>query len=103
MRWKLVIDHSMKRVKELAQENSKLIWKFFTTTKPVKTRVSRRRSTRKHVLKKTRAFNSNPLTKVFIRMQRKGSLSRVTKAKTRRYKKTDLISQIYTKLRGFQL
>jgi ABC-type uncharacterized transport system ATPase subunit len=25
-RWKPVIDHSMKRVKELAQENSKPIW-----------------------------------------------------------------------------
>jgi hypothetical protein len=31
-------------------------------------------------------------------MQMKRSLSRVTKVKTRRYKKTDLISQIYTKL-----
>jgi hypothetical protein len=31
-------------------------------------------------------------------MQKKRSSSQVTKAKTRKYKKTDLISQIYTKL-----
>jgi hypothetical protein len=30
MRWKLVIDHSIKRVKELAKDNSKPIWKHFT-------------------------------------------------------------------------
>ena len=33
LRWKLVIDHSMKRVKELAKENSKLIWQHFTKRK----------------------------------------------------------------------
>jgi hypothetical protein len=46
-RWRPVIDHSMKRVKELAQANSKPIWHHFTANKPAKTRVSRRLSTRK--------------------------------------------------------
>jgi (p)ppGpp synthase/HD superfamily hydrolase len=86
----------MKRVEELAQENSKPIWEHFTATKPAKTRISRKRLARKHI-KKTRT-SDNPLTNVFIRMQKKRSSSRVTKATTRRYKKTDLISQIYTKL-----
>jgi hypothetical protein len=36
MQSKSVIDHSMKRVKELAQENSKPIWKHFTAKKPEK-------------------------------------------------------------------
>jgi ABC-type uncharacterized transport system ATPase subunit len=41
-RWKPVVEHSMKRVKELAKENSKPIWKHFTANKPRKTRVSRK-------------------------------------------------------------
>jgi hypothetical protein len=96
MRWKPVIDHSMKQVKELAQENSKPIWEHFTAHKPAKTRVSRKRSTRKHA-KKTRTYN-NPLTNVFIRLQKKKLSSRVTKATTGKYNKADLISQMYTKL-----
>jgi hypothetical protein len=39
-----VIDHSMKRVKELAKENSKPIWQHFTANKPAKTKVSRKLS-----------------------------------------------------------
>jgi hypothetical protein len=96
-RWKpVIIDHSMKRVKEIAQANSKPIWKHSTANKPVKTRVSRKLSTRKHV-GKIRMTN-NPLTNVYNRMQKKRSSSRVVKATTRIYKKTDLISQMYTKL-----
>jgi hypothetical protein len=49
----------MQRVKELAQANSKPIWKHFMANKPAKTRVSRKLSTRKHV-RKTRMTN-NPL------------------------------------------
>ena len=42
-RWRPVIDHSMKRVKELAKENSKPIWRHFTANKPAKTiKVSRK-------------------------------------------------------------
>jgi hypothetical protein len=76
-RWKPVIDHSMKRVKELAQANSKPIWKHFTANKPAKTRVSRKLSTRKHS-RKSRMTN-NPLTNVYIRMHKKRSSSRVIK------------------------
>jgi hypothetical protein len=36
-RWKPVVDHSMKRVKELAQANCKPIWQHFTANKPAKT------------------------------------------------------------------
>ena len=41
---------------------------------------------------------NNPLTNVYIRMNKKRSSSRVTKANTRKYKRTDLISHMYTKL-----
>jgi hypothetical protein len=93
-RWKPVIDHSMKRVKELAQANSKPIWQHFTANKPAKTRVSRKISTRKRTIRMV----NNPLTNVYIRMHKKRSSSRVIKAKTIRYKKTDLISQMYENL-----
>jgi RecA-family ATPase len=95
-RWKPVIEHSMKRVKELAQDNTKPIWQQFTANKPAKTRVSRKLSTRKHA--RTIRMTNNPLTNVYIRMHKERSLSRVIKATTRRYKKTDLISQMYKKL-----
>jgi hypothetical protein len=38
------------------------------------------------------------LTNIYIRMHKKRSSSRVIQATTRRYKKTDLISQMYKKL-----
>jgi hypothetical protein len=95
-RWKPVIDHSMKRVKELAQENSKPIWQHFMANKPAKTRVSRKIATRKHA-RKIRMTN-NPLTNVYKRKHTKRSSSRVIKAVTRRYKKTELISQMHKKL-----
>jgi RecA-family ATPase len=95
-RWRPVIDHSMKRVKELAQASSKPIWQHFTANKPAKTRVSRKLSTRKHT--RTIRMTNNPLTNVYIRMNKKRSLSRVRKATTRRYEKTDLISRMYKKL-----
>jgi hypothetical protein len=88
--------YSLKAVKELAQENSKPIWQHFTANKPAKTRVSRKLATRKHA-RKIRMTN-NPLTNVYKRTHRKRSSSRVIKAATRRYKKTDLISQMNKKL-----
>jgi hypothetical protein len=95
-RWKPVVDHSMKRVKELAQENSKPIWKHFTANEPAKTRVSRRTPARKH--DRIKRMANNPLTNVYIRINKKRSTSREIKAKTRKYKRTDLISHMYTKL-----
>jgi (p)ppGpp synthase/HD superfamily hydrolase len=84
----------LKAVKELAQANSKPIWQHFTANKPAKTRVSRKLSKRKHT--RTIRMTNNPLTNVYIRMNKKRSPSRVIKA--RRYKKTDLISQMYKNL-----
>jgi hypothetical protein len=95
VRRKLVIKHSMKRVKELAQANSKPIWEHFTANKPAKTKVSRKLSTRKSIMKR---MTNNPLTNVYNRMKKKISSSRVIKATTIRYKKTDLITQMYEKL-----
>jgi hypothetical protein len=86
----------MKRVKELAQENSKLIWKDFTANKPAKMKVSRKITTRIHA--QAKKMSNNPLTNVYDRIQKIRSSSRVIKATTRRYKKTDLISQMYKKL-----
>jgi hypothetical protein len=54
LRWRPVIDHSMKRVKELAKENSKPIWQHFTE-------VSRRVSTKKNAMEKK--MSNNLLTK----------------------------------------
>ena len=36
LRWQPVVDHSMKRVKELAKENSRPIWRHFTADKTSK-------------------------------------------------------------------
>ena len=57
-RWRPIIDHSMKRVKELAKDNSKPIWKHFTANKPAKTKVSRKTLTRTQ----TKKMSDNPLT-----------------------------------------
>jgi hypothetical protein len=93
-RWKPVIEHSMKRVKELAKENSKPIWQHFTANKPAKMKVSRR-ITRK---KQTKKMSDNPLTNVYKRMQKKRSSSRVTVKAKLRYKQTPQITTMYKKL-----
>jgi hypothetical protein len=52
-RWKPEIEQSMKGVKELAQANSKPIWKHFTANKLAKTRVSRMKiTTRKNSMRR---------------------------------------------------
>jgi hypothetical protein len=96
LRWRPVIDHSMKRVKELAKENSKPIWQHFTANKPAKTTVSRKINKRKHT--KPKKMSDNPLTNVYNRMQKKRSSSRVTVSKKIRYTKTPLITQMYVKM-----
>jgi hypothetical protein len=98
LRWKPVIDHSMKRVKELAKINSKPIWQHFTANKPAKTKVSRKISKRKH--KQSKKMSDNPLTNVYNRMQKKRSSSRARATKKVKYTKTPLITQMYTKLRN---
>jgi hypothetical protein len=59
-RWKPVVEHSMKRVKELPRENSKPTWKHFMANKPAKTKVSRKIPTRKQAQEKK--MSNNPLT-----------------------------------------
>ena len=49
LRWRPVIDHSMKKVKEMAQTRSIPIWRHYTADKPAVTKVTRYASTRKHV------------------------------------------------------
>ena len=93
-RWRPVIDHSMKRVKELAKENSRLIWKHFTANKPAKTKVSRKLPKQM----KTKKYSNNPLTNVYIRLKKKRSSSRVLPVRKIKYKINDLISKVYTKL-----
>ena len=52
LRWRPVIDHSMKKVKEMAQTRSIPIWRYYTADQPAKTKVTRHVPTRKHVLPK---------------------------------------------------
>jgi hypothetical protein len=92
-RWKTVIDHSMIRVKELAKENSKPIWKHFTANRPAKTAVSR-----KTTRTATRKMSNNPLTNVFNRLRKKRSSSRVSPVLKAKYKMNSLMSTLYEKL-----
>jgi hypothetical protein len=96
LRWRPVIDHSMKRVKELAKENSKPVWQKFTAYKPAKTKLSRKIPKRKHA--KPRKMSGNPLTNVYNRMQKNRSSSRARVTTKVRYKKTPLLTKMYTKL-----
>jgi hypothetical protein len=92
-RWKTVIDHSMIRVKELAKENSKPIWKHYTADKPAKTTVSRKTSRTT-----TKKMSNNPLTNVFTRLMKKRSSSRVSPVLKAKYKMNSLMSTLYEKL-----
>ena len=82
--------------KELAKENSRLIWQHFTKNKPAKTTVSRKISTRIH--SKLKKMYDNPLTNVYKQLQKKRSSSRVLQAKKQTYKMSHMISKMYTKL-----
>ena len=94
-RWRPVIDHSMKRVKELARENSKLIWKNFTTNRPAKTKVSRKLPQQM----KTKKYSNIPLINVYISLKKKRSSSRVLPAMQKiKHKVNTLISKLNTKL-----
>jgi hypothetical protein len=95
-RWKPVVEHSMKRVRELAKENSKPIWQHFTANKPAKMKVSRKITKRRQ--KESKKLSDNPLTNVYRRMQEKRSSSRATATTKIRYKKTPQITKMYTKL-----
>jgi hypothetical protein len=65
--------------------------------------ISKDKSLKENINKKTHKKQQNDklptvLTNVYNRMQKKRSSSRVIKAMKKRYKKTDLISQLYKKL-----
>ena len=47
---------------------------------------------------KTKKYSNNPLTKVYTRLKKKRSSSRVLPVKKIKYKINDLISKAYTKL-----
>jgi hypothetical protein len=96
LRWRPVLDHSMKRVKELAKANIKPIWQHFTANKPVKTKVSRKINIRIHG--KTKKMSDNPLTNVYTRLQKKRSASRVLQVLKIRQQMNNLISTMYKKL-----
>jgi hypothetical protein len=91
-RWRTVIDHSMKRVKEMAKERSKPIWQHYTANKSIKTRVSRKISTRKH--KQHKEIYNNPMTNVFQRLKKKRSSSRMITNTKVRYKSNTLIEEM---------
>jgi hypothetical protein len=94
-RWRPVIDHSMKRVKELAQDNSIPIWQHFTKNKPAKTKVSRKTTKQP----KPKKYSNNPLTKVYTRLKKKRSSSRVLPViKKIKHTVNHLISTLYNKL-----
>jgi hypothetical protein len=95
-RWKPVVEHSMKRVRELAKENSKPIWQHFTANKPARMKVSRKITKRRQ--KESKKLSDNPLTNVYKRMQKKRSSSRATVTTKIRYKKTPQITKMYKKL-----
>jgi hypothetical protein len=96
LRWRPVIDHSMKTVKELAKENSKPIWQHFTANKPIKTKVSRKIPRRKHT--QTKKMSDNPLTNMYTRLQKKRSSSRVSPVLKSKQQMNNLISTMYKKL-----
>ena len=84
----------MKRVKELAKENSKPIWKHFTANKPAKTTVSRINTKQK----KPKKYSDNPLTNVFKCLRKKRSSSRVVPTKKTKNKMNHMISKLYMKM-----
>ena len=84
----------MKRVKELAKENSKPIWKHFTANRPAKTTVSRKLPKQL----KARKYSNNPLTNVYPGLKKKRSSSRVLPVVKAKHKINHLISKLYNKL-----
>ena len=96
IRWRPVINHSMKEVKRLAKTSIKPIWRHFTADKPAKTVVKRHIPTRAH--QRPRNFANNPLTNVFQRIQKKRSSSRTTPNKVTITKQNNLINTMFTTL-----
>jgi hypothetical protein len=96
LRWRPVIDHSMKRVKELAQTSCIPIWRHFTADKPAKTTVTRHVNTRKHDLPKR--MSNNPLTNVFKRLKTSRSTSKATPITKTKAKANNILTRMFSKL-----
>ena len=96
LRWRPVIDHSMKRVKELAQTSCIPIWKHFTADKPAKTTVTRHVTTRKHDLPKR--MSNNPLTNIFKRLKTSRSTSKATPITKTKAKANNILTRMFSKL-----
>ena len=93
-RWKEVIDHSMKRVKEMAQSQSTPIWRHFTANKPAKTKVTRHVNTRKHALPKR--MSNNPLTNVFTRIKKSKSTSKAPLVIQKKHSANNILTRMFT-------
>jgi hypothetical protein len=93
LRWKPVADHSMKKVKEMAQTRTKPIWRHFTADKPTKTNVSGqvRVPPRQNAIPKK--MSNNPLTNVFKRTKTSRSTSKAMPTTKPITKPDDLISK----------
>ena len=96
LRWRPVIDHSMKKVKEMAQTSSIPIWRHFTFDKPAKTTVTRHVTTRKHGLPKR--MSNNPITNVFSRIKTSRSTSKATPTTRKKTKANNILPRMFTKL-----
>ena len=96
LRWRPVIDHSMKKVKEMAQTSSIPIWRHFTSDKPAKTTVTRHVTTRKHGLPKR--MSNNPITNVFSRIKTSRSTSKATPTTRKKTKANNILPRMFTKL-----
>ena len=96
LRWRPVIDHSMKKVKEMAQTKSILIWRHYTADKPAMTKVTRHVSTRKHVLPKR--MSNNPLTNVFSRSKTSRSTSKASPIIQKKSKVNNILTKMLTTL-----
>jgi hypothetical protein len=93
LRWRPVIDHSMKKVKEMAQKRSKPIWTHYTADQPAKTKVSRRVPTRKHDLPK-KMFN-NPLTNIFAKTKPSRSTSKAPSITRHKSKTNNILTKMF--------
>ena len=93
LRWKPVIDHSMKKVKEMAQTKSIPIWKHYLANKLAKTKVTRHVTTRKHVLPKK--MTNNPLTNVFSRTKTSRSTSKAPPTLQKKTKANNILTKMF--------
>jgi hypothetical protein len=96
LQWRPVIDHSMKKVKEMAQMTTKPIWKHYTAVQPAKTTVTRRVCTRKHDLPKRMA--NNPLTNVFTQTKKSRSTSKATPLIRVKTKTNNILTKMFSSL-----